>query len=134
MQDRRFGIMRNKKGTILLFALYTLFIFLVSLFAYLNIIPTKEISIPYYDLIGHFILYGIWGYLFALIFSKPIIIFRNFVFPYGIVFVSVITIAEEMLQSLSTVRTSSFSDLVCGMLGITIGMIFFNRRRGLTPQ
>jgi len=110
------------------FIIYTLFIVLVSVLAYLNIIPTKQITIPYYDLIGHFILYGIWGYLFAIVFHKPCISSNKFILPRGIVLVSVITIVEECLQSLSTVRTFSLLDLGCSMLGITIALIIFNRR------
>ena len=110
------------------FILYALFIVTISILAYLNIIPTKQITIPYYDLVGHFILYGIWGYLFAIVFTRPMINGSKFILPWGIVVVSMITILEECLQSLSPVRTSSFSDLGCSMLGIIIALIIFNMK------
>jgi VanZ family protein len=114
---------------IFVFILYTLFIVSVSILAYLNIIPTKKINIPYYDLVGHFILYGIWGYLFAIVFHKAIVKIGKFVLPWGIMVVTVITIVEECLQSLSPVRTSSFSDLLFSLLGISLSLIVFNAKR-----
>lgn len=114
---------------VFVFILYTLFIVSVSILAYLNIIPTKEITIPYYDLVGHSILYGIWGYLFAIVFHKPVIPSKKFILPWGIIFVSIITIIEELMQSLSSVRTSSLTDLACSMLGIAVAIFVFNTRK-----
>lgn len=111
----------------LIFSLYSLFIILISILAYLNVLPTKEIKIPYYDYAGHFILYGIWAYLAALAFNRSL--FKSFSFPIGIVVISVVTVIEEYLQSFSSVRTSSLSDLICSLLGITIALILFNRNR-----
>jgi len=45
---------------------YTLLILTIFALAYLKYIPTELNTIPDYDSIGHFVLYGIWGYLFAL--------------------------------------------------------------------
>ncbi len=111
------------------FVAYSILIVLISVLAYLNIIPTKEITIPYYDLIGHFVLYGVWGYLFATVIHQPIFHIKSFFLPWGIVIVSIITIVEECLQSLSPVRTTSFSDLLFSMLGITVATLIFNKRR-----
>jgi len=111
------------------FIIYTCFIVLVSVLAYLNIIPTQQIRIPYYDYIGHFILYGIWAYLFAWVLPKKAISISTFYIPWGIVVVMVITIIEECLQSLSTVRTFSLNDLGFSLMGIVVGGICFGVRR-----
>ncbi len=106
----------------LAFTGYTLFIISISVLAYLNVIPTKKINIPYYDYVGHFILYGIWAYLFAMVLPKNILPF----IPVGILFITLITIVEECLQSFSSVRSFSLVDMGCSIAGIILGGVIFN--------
>ena|SRR5688572_25175531 len=116
---------------LLAFAIFTFFILVVFFLAYLNLIPTKIDEIPHYDTIGHFTLYGIWGYLFALVLIRPAISILKLKLPIGILTVSLIAIAEECLQSLSVNRSFSILDITWGMLGIVTALLVinFNSRR-----
>lgn len=109
----------------LIFIGYTLFLIFVSVLAYLNIIPTQQIKIPYYDYIGHFVLYGIWAYLFALVLPQRLFSILKFYIPTGILIVTGITIIEECLQSFSAVRSFSLIDLGCSLTGIAVGNLFY---------
>lgn len=113
------------------FILFTLFIIIISVLAYLGLLPTTIDAIPYYDSIGHFLLYGFWGYLFALVIPKSIIPRSGFIIPLGIVLASCVAIVEECFQSLSPIRTFSLTDLGCGLLGISLACVVFNARRRL---
>ena len=82
--------------------------------AYANGIPSFIAAIPYYDKVGHFLLYGLLGYLFYRTSG------RKFVWgmPATIVIFSIFTIMEEFMQILSANRTFSGEDLMFGLLGI----------------
>lgn len=109
----------------LIFIGYTLFIILVSVLAYLNIIPTQQIKIPYYDYIGHFVLYSIWAYLFALVLPQRLFSILKLPVPTGILVVTGITIIEECFQSLSAVRSFSLIDLGCSLTGIAVSNLYY---------
>jgi polysaccharide biosynthesis protein VpsQ len=98
-------------------------ILLVSIFigAYLQLIPTEIKAIPAYDSIGHFVLYGIWGYLFIKVFPRKV--FGSI--SLGALIIVAIAILEESLQSLSSVRTFSLLDLGWGLLGIFISWLLY---------
>jgi polysaccharide biosynthesis protein VpsQ len=106
--------------------IYTIVLLSIFISAYCGYIPTQLNSIPYYDSIGHFLLYGTWGYLFAQTFSKPIFFIGRFGVQSGIVIAISIAIAEEALQTLSPLRSVSLFDLGWGLLGITIACIISN--------
>jgi hypothetical protein len=114
-------------------ALYTLLILIIFALAYLKYIPTALEAIPYYDSIGHFVLYGIWGYLFAQTFQKTIFVVAKIKVPLGTLIILPIAIIEECLQSLSPVRTFNFFDMGWGILGISVAccLIHFNDKNGL---
>jgi len=109
-----------------LFAGFTLFIILVIVLAYTNLIPREIDRIPYYDELGHYILYGTWGFLCSKIFSKPLIRKKFFIITYGICIVLCIALIEEFFQLLSPVRTFSLVDLLLGVLGIGVAAILDN--------
>jgi hypothetical protein len=98
-------------------ASYSLFLTLIFIGAYFNLIPRGLKSVPYYDSLGHLFLYGIWGYLFAKVFPNKIKVF-GLSFPIGILVSITIAVIEEFLQLLSSVRTFSLFDLGWGILGI----------------
>lgn len=109
--------------------LYSVFLFIVFLSAYLGIIPTELAFIPFFDSMGHFILYGIWAYLFAKVFGHAILSFGKFVIPGGIFIVIIIAVAEESFQAFFPTRSFSFFDMGWGILGISLACIIFNRQK-----
>ncbi|HLA56098.1 MAG TPA: VanZ family protein [Flavobacterium sp.] len=113
----------------LILILYTAVIVTIFVSAYLGIIPTTLKSIPYYDSIGHFILYGIWGFCFGRVFTKATVSFGKLIIPLGIVIAFAIAIIEESLQNLSPIRTFSLSDLGCGLLGITAACLLLQFKK-----
>ncbi len=106
----------------MLFGIYTSLLLTIFLLAYLGLIPRGLKAIPFYDSLGHFVLYGTWGYLFGKVFSK-ILQIGSLKIPTGIFIVTIIAITEECLQSLSSVRTFSLFDLGWGILGIFFAYI-----------
>ncbi|WP_333599903.1 VanZ family protein [Flavobacterium sp.] len=111
---------------------YTLLILTIFALAYLKYIPTELNTIPDYDSIGHFVLYGIWGYLFAQTFNKPILSVAKVTVPLGTLLIIPIAITEECLQSLSPVRTFSWFDMGWGLLGITVACLVIHFRTKIT--
>jgi hypothetical protein len=106
--------------------LYTAFILTVFLLAYLRFIPTQLNAVPYYDSIGHFVLYGTWGYFFARVFNRIVLRFDWIRVQFGILIIIPIATLEESLQSLSPVRTFSLFDLGWGCLGIMIACLIIS--------
>lgn len=103
-------------------------ILLLSIFAgaYLKLIPTGIKIIPFYDSLGHFVLYGIWGYLLAKVFNRQLMI-SSVGIPIGIGVALSTSIIEEVLQSLSSIRTFSLSDLGWGLMGIVISWLIVKK-------
>ena len=116
------------------FAVYTLFLLTIFVLAYMGHIPTKLNLIPFYDSIGHFVLYGTWGFLFAMAFSRPLAWVGKFAIQKGIFLVVPVAVVEECLQSLSPTRTFSLFDLGWGLLGITFAWLLANRIQGVTVK
>lgn len=110
-------------------ALYSVFLFSVFLSAYLGFIPTELAFIPFFDSMGHFILYGIWGYLFAKVFDNAILSVGKFIVPAGVFIAIIIAVAEESFQAFFPTRSFSFFDMAWGILGISLACIIFNRRK-----
>lgn len=115
------------------FGIYTLLLLTIFLLAYLDLIPRGLKAIPFYDSLGHFVLYGTWGYLFGKVFSK-IIQIGSLNIPVGILIVTFIAIIEECLQSLSSVRTFSLFDLGWGILGIVFAYILLKLSKKETHE
>ena len=79
--------------------LYSLLLLLITVLAYNKILPTTLSFIPNYDSIGHFVLFGTLGYLFAKAFERTVISFKYFYIPAGIVAAIPIVVIEESLQA-----------------------------------
>jgi VanZ family protein len=108
--------------------IYSLFIVTIMVLAYLGYIPNDKLRvIPYYDLIGHFILYGLWGYFFALAFPRPVVTIGSVRIQAGILVITIIAIIEEFVQRLVPVREFSFFDMFWGIAGIAIACIVVNK-------
>ena len=109
------------KTWIVIGLLYFFLIILIISVANLGKLPTEQLSkIPHYDIIGHFVLYGIASFLIHRAFKRKIVTIFNYPISLGIFLFSIFTIVEELLQQLIPNRTFSFVDLGAGFLGIFI--------------
>ncbi len=97
-----------------------IFLMLVSILAYLKFIPTEIKSIPYYDSIGHFILFGIFGFLAEMAFDGRKYKLFGLHFPLGATIVGLYATIDETLQIFSRNRTFDLHDLGFGLLGIAV--------------
>jgi polysaccharide biosynthesis protein VpsQ len=109
--------MKNKRNIYIAVAFF-LFIILVSVLAYLQILPTQYKHIPYYDSIGHFMLFGILGFLAHIALDRKHFTIGSIKIPTASTLVACYAIADELLQLLSSVRTFDLWDLFFGVLGI----------------
>ncbi len=109
--------MKNKRNTYFAVAFFA-FIILVSVLAYLQILPTQYKHIPYYDSIGHFMLFGILSYLFHIAWNRKHVIFLGLAWPAAPILVICYAVVDEVLQIFSSVRTFDLYDLGFGILGI----------------
>ncbi|MBE9068122.1 hypothetical protein IQ260_15830 [Leptolyngbya cf. ectocarpi LEGE 11479] len=99
-------------------------LFLLILWAaYTNNLPLDLLDkIPYYDKIGHVVLYAMASYLGHRILNR-----RHFrgmrhlpVFP---VLFGLVMTAEEIVQGIAPYRTLDALDLVCSLSGVVLGYI-----------
>ena len=112
----------NKKW-ITLAALCSVLITVILFAAYFGKIPNFIGAIPYYDKIGHIVLYGIWSYIFWRVSNRKIL----FNIPLAPAAITVFTVVEEYLQILSPNRTASISDLIFSLAGIWL-VILLDRK------
>lgn len=89
--------------------------------AYCNALPPQLGYIPYYDKIGHVVLYGIAAYL-----GEQLIRHRRFCLmgkrlPLFVTLFSLFVVAEELAQYFSPHRNLDPGDLVMDAIGIAIG-------------
>ncbi|MGB8648052.1 MAG: VanZ family protein [Anaerolineae bacterium] len=122
------GTALNRRWMIafVLFALVLLGIFVA---AYLGDIPTRLAQIPYYDTIGHFVLYGILAALLdlALRHHRTTIPGTALRIPTAGVVIVLVAIADELLQGLSPIRTSDIKDLAADVVGIILALLISRR-------
>lgn len=98
------------------FGVYTAFIALVLVGAYLDVIPTEIGFIPMYDSIGHFVLYGVWFYLLHEALSRKTV----WIIPTAFLILFPIVALEEIAQSFASTRTFSLVDLFWGFAGMVV--------------
>lgn len=111
----------------IVFAAYTFLIAVIFSLAYKGLIPVEIGRFPYYDLIGHFVLYGTWGYLVGKAFNKNIK--SSIKIPKGLLAILVVAILEELAQSFSGLRTFSLIDLFSGVFGICLSYIIIKKQK-----
>lgn len=102
------------------FSFYTGFIILILIGAYSAIIPTEIAVFPMYDLVGHFMLYGIWFYLLHKSLNCTTISVLNTAVPNALLILFPIVALEEFAQMFASTRTFSLVDLFWGFVGMCI--------------
>lgn len=113
----------GQRNLVWLAAVYASLFVLILWAAYTNSLPLGLLRrIPYYDKIGHVVLYALASYLGHRVINK-----RHFkgirylpVFP---VLFGLAMTAEEIFQGLSPYRTLDSLDLVCSLGGIIFGYL-----------
>lgn len=112
---------KNKVNTPLFIfgAIYLSVIGLIILFADFGFLPTKILrKIPNYDLIGHFVLYGIASMVCYYLTLRKRIRIKRLRIPIGPPFVALFAVFEEFTQIFIPNRTFSLDDLAFSMYGI----------------
>ncbi len=99
-------------------------LFLAMLWAaYHNQLPLAWLTarLPYYDKVGHVVLYGIPTYLGHRLCRQKH--FRRFglAIPAFPLFFALFTVTEEILQGFAPYRTLDGLDMLCSLLGIAVG-------------
>ncbi|MGB3510851.1 MAG: VanZ family protein, partial [Microcoleaceae cyanobacterium] len=90
----------NKRWKIIGLFYFFLIILIISL-ANSGKLPTQLLSkIPHYDIIGHFVLYGIAAFLIHRAFQRKMVNIFNYQIYLGILLFSIFTVAEEFIQQL----------------------------------
>jgi hypothetical protein len=98
--------------------------------AYTNNLPLALLGkIPYYDKIGHVVLYAMASYLGHRVLNRRYFRGMRWLPVFPVLFGLVMT-AEEIVQGLSPYRTLDALDLVCSLGGVVLGYIL--ARRGKT--
>lgn len=90
----------------------------ISAAAYLRLIPAYIARFPSYDKIGHFMIFGLAGYIAHRAFDRSSLHIFKCNIPLGPLAMACFAFIEEALQVLSPNRTVSFTDLGVGLAGI----------------
>jgi polysaccharide biosynthesis protein VpsQ len=99
--------------------------------AYTNHLPLDFLNqIPYYDKIGHVVLYFIATYLGHCVLRQRQYRCLNITWPLFPSLFGIFTLVEEVIQGFSPYRTLDLGDLVCSFLGIGLGYILAERVKG----
>lgn len=115
------------------FFLYLGILLLIIFLANTGNLKTFPLAHPPYDKLGHFILYGIASFLSYRALNRQFIVVFKIPLPLGPFFFSLLTILEELMQSISPNRTASWLDLIASLTGIVsfyyFGEIFSKKRQ-----
>ena len=86
-------------------------------------------AVPFGDKVGHFLLYGIMGWLANIGLNHRAINVRKRKLPTGSLLVVGFAIVEEFTQLAFPSRTFDWADMLCDILGISLfsGRILFQR-------
>ncbi len=103
------------------FLLILIFAYLGTLSNHINRIIPGFMSIPFIDIVAHFILYGIVAYSGHLFLQRKRLNLFGLIVPFWPFLFGIFTIVEEGLQSFSPLRTFSFLDGLFSLLGILVG-------------
>ncbi|MEB3828150.1 VanZ family protein [Phormidium sp. CCY1219] len=109
----------NRKGWAIAGLIYLAILLTIMGLANGGKLPLGRVTlIPNYDLIGHFILYGIASFLSHRALGKKMMVLFTVPVPFGPFIFSLFTIAEEMLQVIFPTRSSTVADLAASLMGI----------------
>lgn len=119
-----------QRSIAVLAATYGALFLLILWAAYTNNLPLDLLGkIPYYDKMGHVVLYAMASYLGHRILNR-----RHFrgmrhlpIFP---VLFGLVMTAEEIVQGIAPYRTLDSLDLVCSLIGVVVGYILAQRTSG----
>lgn len=108
-------------------------LFLIILFlAYTGNLPPQLDRIPFYDKIGHVVLYSIATYLGQRVFGDRRVRLGAIAVPLFPFLFAIGTVTEELLQAFSPNRTLDAVDLIASFLGIALGYWLAKKgRRGI---
>lgn len=118
-----------------LLALAYLGIFLVILYlAYTGNLPQYLGTIPYYDKVGHVVLYSIATYLGHRVIQRRHLRVGRWSLPLFPLGFALWTGVEEVIQQFSPNRTLDLGDLICSGLGIALGYWLSQHSSGRKPR
>lgn len=99
---------------------HTALIVSIAAGAYAGVLPTKIALLPFYDLVMHFVLVGMFGFFLDGALAHRSLVALPFVPRLGPSVALVIAAAEEYAQRLSPRRSSSWSDFFANAAGILV--------------
>ena len=111
---------------------YGLFFILTIWAAYNNQLPLQNWlfeQLPYYDKIGHVVLYCIPTYLGHRLLNYKHWHFSGIPTPVFPSLFGLFTITEELIQGFSPNRTLDLGDLICSAVGVVVGYWLAQRQR-----
>lgn len=112
--------MLNILGRHAILILFFIFLIFISVLAYKDLFPTVFEVIPYYDSVGHFLLFGTLGLIAHYSFDRKLVRVFGRDLPIGPTLVTAYAIIDESLQVLSSSRTFDLVDLFWGIFGIVV--------------
>lgn len=99
------------------FIAYIGLLVIISALAYRNQLPQ---TLTVNDKLGHFVLFGLAGFLSHQALRQRCLRFYRLAIPLGPLGVGLLVIIDEGLQSLSSNRTAGFGDLWANWFGILV--------------
>jgi VanZ family protein len=111
----------SRRGWRLLAAFYASLLLLILLLAYTGNLPPQLNRIPFYDKVGHLVLYGIATYLGHRVLQNRRICLGTIALPLFPSLFAIGALVEELLQVFSPNRTLDAIDLFASFLGILLG-------------
>ncbi len=113
-----------QRHIVLLAAGYGSLFLLILWAAYTNNLPLDLLGhIPYYDKIGHVVLYAAASYLGHRVLNRRHFKGLRWLPTFPVLFGLVMT-AEEIVQGISPYRTLDALDLVCSLGGVALGYVW----------
>lgn len=106
------------RRSVFLFVLMGLFIITVSIGADLRLLPLHFIAFPYYDKLGHFVLYGVLGLLLHLALRSRALSFWRLPIPMALLVVAALAVLDELQQSFMPARSFDAVDFAADMIGV----------------
>ncbi|ESA36149.1 hypothetical protein N836_08350 [Leptolyngbya sp. Heron Island J] len=117
----------NQRHVVLLALGYGGLFLLILWAAYTNNLPLSLLGkIPYYDKIGHVVLYALASYLGHRVLHRQHFRGVRYLPIFPVLFGLAMT-AEEIVQGLSPYRTLDALDLVCSLSGVVLGYFLAQR-------
>ncbi|MEO0456717.1 MAG: VanZ family protein [Cyanobacteria bacterium P01_A01_bin.114] len=124
----------SQRRVAILAAIYAAMFCLTLWAAYTDNLPTRLLNtIPYYDKIGHLVLYFIPSYLGHRVLRNRHFRALGLRMPIFPTLFGLFTLTEELIQGFSPYRTLDMVDLICGFVGIVIGYGLAQRSQSQIP-